>query len=560
MLYAIIVLALIYLVWRFFTNKKIYRHELEMEKLKEKNMQELSRARIKFFTNISHDLKTPLTLIVDPLRKLKERLPEDSPANKYAVHIERNVSRIQRMIGQLLTFREIESNKVTLNPVGGDLVSFLRSIFSLFEIYADRKGIEMDFRSQSDSYPCLFDHEVIEKIFTNIFSNAVKYTVEQGSIVLQIKESGSGIVEVSVSNTGNEIPEDKLSQIFEAFNRTREFQPSFETSTGLGLAIVKELVDEIGGKISVSSGNAQVVFTVSMPLPPAPHSLSAEEDESLSYGFVEKEVDALIEELDVSEQAADQSRKAHTIVVIDDDEQLRSYLQEHLSARFNVYSSADGADGIEKVDKVHPNLVITDLMMGDTDGFEVCRHLRGSLKSSHIPVVVLSGNGDMKVKAMESGANVFIEKPFDMEFLLSQVDGLLRMQEELRNYYSKKFVAEPSKLVISSMDEALLSKAMDAIEKNMDNNEYDVDEFVYDMAVGRTILYQKIKDITGMSIKEFILDIRLKRAAQLLKDSDLTISEISDRTGFANPKYFSVCFKRRYDISPSDFKKQENPA
>ena len=560
MLYAIIVLALIYLVWRFFTNKKIYRHELEMEKLKEKNMQELSRARIKFFTNISHDLKTPLTLIVDPLRKLKERLPEDSPANKYAVHIERNVSRIQRMIGQLLTFREIESNKVTLNPVGGDLVSFLRSIFSLFEIYADRKGIEMDFRSQSDSYPCLFDHEVIEKIFTNIFSNAVKYTVEQGSIVLQIKESGSGIVEVSVSNTGNEIPEDKLSQIFEAFNRTREFQPSFETSTGLGLAIVKELVDEIGGKISVSSGNAQVVFTVSMPLPPAPHSLSAEEDESLSYGFVEKEVDALIEELDVSEQAAGQSRKAHTIVVIDDDEQLRSYLQEHLSARFNVYSSADGADGIEKVDKVHPNLVITDLMMGDTDGFEVCRHLRGSLKSSHIPVVVLSGNGDMKVKAMESGANVFIEKPFDMEFLLSQVDGLLRMQEELRNYYSKKFVAEPSKLVISSMDEALLSKAMDAIEKNMDNNEYDVDEFVYDMAVGRTILYQKIKDITGMSIKEFILDIRLKRAAQLLKDSDLTISEISDRTGFANPKYFSVCFKRRYDISPSDFKKQENPA
>ena len=560
LLYVIVLLAMGYFVWRFFTNKKIYRHELEMEKLKEKNMQELSKARIKFFTNISHDLKTPLTLIVDPLHKLKERLPDDSPANKYAALIERNVSRIQRMIGQLLTFREIESHKVTLNPVGGDLVSFLRSLFSLFEIYADRKGIEMDFKSQSETYPCLFDHEVIEKIFTNLFSNAVKYTVEQGSIVLQIKEPGNGIVEVSVSNTGNEIPEDKLSQIFDAFNRTHEFHPSFETSTGLGLAIVKELVDEIGGKISVSSGNAQVVFTVSMPLSSAALSSSAEDEDSLSYGFVEKEVDALIKELDVSEQASGQSRKAHTIVVIDDDEQLRSYLQEHLSARFNVYTAADGADGIEKVEKVHPNIVITDLMMADTDGFEVCRHLRGSIKSSHIPVIVLSGNADLKVMAMESGANVFIEKPFDMAFLLSQVDGLLRMQEELRNYYSKKFVAEPSKLVISSMDEALLSKAMDAIEKNMDNNEYDVDEFVYDMAIGRTILYQKIKDITGMSIKEFILDIRLKRAAQLLKDSDLTISEISDRTGFANPKYFSVCFKRCYDISPSDFKKQENPA
>ena len=560
LLYALLLSAIVYFIWKYFTNKKIYQRELELEKLKEQNMQELTRARINFFTNISHDLKTPLTLIVDPLRKLKERLPADSPANKYANHIERNVSRIQRMIGQLLTFREIESNKVTLNPVAGDLVSFLRSIFSLFEIYADRKGIEMDFRSQSESYPCLFDHEVIEKVFTNLFSNAVKYTAEQGSIVVQIREAAAGMVEITVSNTGNEISEEKLSRIFEAFNRTHDFQPSFESSTGLGLTIVKELVDELGGEVSVSSGNAQVVFKVSLPLPPAEVSASAEDDASQSYGFVEKEVDALIEELDVSEKASAQARKAHTIVVIDDDDHLRSYLQEHLSGRFNVYTAADGSEGIEKVEKVHPNVVITDLMMGDTDGFAVCRHLRSSLKSSHIPVIVLSGNGDLKVNAMESGANVFIEKPFDMEFLESQIDGLLRMQEELRNFYSKKFVAEPSKVVISSMDEALLSKAMENIEKNMDNNEYDVEEFVYDMAVGRTILYQKIKDITGMSIKEFIMDIRLKRAAQLLKDSDLTISEISDRTGFANPKYFSVCFKRRFDISPSDFKKQENPA
>ena len=560
LLYVLLLSFIVYFIWKYFTNKKIYQRELELEKLKEQNMQELTRARINFFTNISHDLKTPLTLIVDPLRKMKKHLPADSPANKYANHIERNVSRIQRMIGQLLTFREIESNKVTLNPVGGDLVSFLRSIFSLFEIYADRKGIEMDFRSQSESYPCLFDHEVIEKVFTNLFSNAVKYTAEQGSIVVQIRETGPGKVEISVSNTGNEISEEKLSRIFEAFNRSHDFQPSFESSTGLGLTIVKELVDELGGEVSVSSGNAQVVFKVSLPLPPAEISASAGDDASQSYGFVEKEVDALIEELDVSEKAFAQSRKAHTIVVIDDDDHLRSYLQDHLSSRFNVYTAADGTDGIEKVEKVHPNLVITDLIMGDTDGFGVCKHLRSSIKSSHIPVIVLSGNGDLKLNAMESGANVFIEKPFDMEFLESQIDGLLRMQEELRNYYSKKFVAEPSKVVISSMDEALLAKAMDAIEKNMDNNEYDVDEFVYDMAVGRTILYQKIKDITGMSIKEFILDIRLKRAAQLLKDSDLTISEISDRTGFANPKYFSVCFKRRYDISPSDFKKQENPA
>ena len=555
LLYGLFVAAVAYLVWRYFTNKKLYENELAMEKLKEKNLQELQKARINFFTNISHDLKTPLSLIVDPLKHLKGSIPADSEAGKYAAHIERNVARMQRMIGQLLTFREIESNKVTLNPVAGDLVSFLRSIFSLFEIYAGRKNIEVEFNSQFEIYPCLFDHEVIEKIFTNLFSNAVKYTVDEGSVVVQLREAGKDMVEVAISNTGREISQENQRRIFEAFNRGRDFQPGFESSTGLGLAIVKQLVQEIGGEVGVSSGNAQVVFTVTMPLPRT--ASATPDDASQSYGFVMKEMEDLYEELHVS---SNRSRKAHTVVVIDDDDELRNYLEERLSARFNVYTASDGAEGIEKVEKVHPNVVITDLMMEDTDGFEVCRRLRSNIKSSHIPVIVLSGNGDLKVKALESGANVFVEKPFDMDFLFSQVDGLLRMQQEMRDYYSKKYVAEPEKVVISSMDEALLHKAMSFIEKNMDNNEYDVEEFVYDMAVGRTILYQKIKDITGMSIKEFILEMRLKRAAQLLKESDLTIAEISDRTGFANPKYFSVCFRRRYDLSPSDFKKQENPA
>jgi signal transduction histidine kinase/DNA-binding response OmpR family regulator/ligand-binding sensor domain-containing protein len=564
-LYILAVLGLAAFIWRFFTNRKIYRHELEMEQLKEKNMQELTKARINFFTNISHDLKTPLSLIVDPLRKLKEHLPSDTPATKYASLIEKSVGRMQRMIGQLLTFREIESDRLTLDRRPGDLVSFLESIFSLFETYADRKGIEMLFHSQFESYKAAFDHEVVEKIFTNLFSNAVKYTTVPGSISVNIRqalpeEPPSGKegpwISITISNTGSEIPSEKRSRMFEAFNRDKEANPSFESSSGLGLAIVKELVNQVGGAVKVEYGNAQVVFTITLRLPEVQ---VAGNDTSSSYSFVVSEVDSLIEELKVKEGSVKHARKSTTVVVIDDNPELRAYLEAHLSVHYNVYTASDGAEGLEKVDKVHPQVVITDLMMDGTDGFAVCRSLRNSLGSSHIPVIVLSGDANNKVKALESGANVFIEKPFDMDHLLSQVEGLLRMQAEMREYYSKKFVAEPSKLVISSMDEALLSKAMQHIERNMDNTDYDVDEFVYDMAVGRTILYQKIKDITGMSIKEFIMDIRLKRAAQLLKDSSLTVSEISDRTGFANPKYFSVCFKRRFDISPSDFKKQDNP-
>ena len=564
LIYLSLILGIAFLVWRFFTNRKIYQHELELEKEREKNMQELTRARMNFFTNISHDLKTPLALVVDPLNKLKEHLSEDSPANKYANLIEKNVGRIQRMIGQLLTFREIESDRITLDRRPGDIVSFLESIFSLFEPYADRKGIEMLFHSQFESYNAAFDHEVVEKVFTNLFSNAVKYTTVPGSISVNIRqalpediptENTTDWLSMEISNTGSEISSERRAKMFEAFNHDPHSNPGFESSSGLGLAIVKELVSQSGGTVKVESGNARVVFTVSIHLP---RTVQKGDDMSASYNIVLSEVDSLLEELEVREKSGKRPRKSTTVLVIDDDTELRLYLEDHLGDRYNVYTASNGAEGLEKVDRVNPQVVITDLMMEGADGFAVCRTLRNSLSSSHIPIIVLSGDAHNKVKALESGANVFIEKPFDMDFLISQIDGLLRMQAEMRDYYSKKFVAEPSKLVISSMDEALLSRAMEHIERNMDNNEYDVDEFVFDMATGRTILYRKIKDITGMSIKEFILDIRLKRAAQLLKESDLTVAEISDRTGFANPKYFSVCFKRHFDISPTDFKKQEN--
>ncbi|WP_353139628.1 DNA-binding response regulator, partial [Pseudopedobacter sp.] len=201
----------------------------------------------------------------------------------------------------------------------------------------------------------------------------------------------------------------------------------------------------------------------------------------------------------------------------------------------------------------------TDLMMPEADGFDVCRRLRSNIKTSHIPIVMLSAlgkNTENKIKALESGANVFIDKPFDMDYLLKQVANLIKNQNELKQSYSKKYIVEPSKITISSTDEALLKKAMEHIEKNISNIDYNVESFVSDMGIGRTLLYQKINDILGMSIKEFIMDIRMKRAAQLLQESDLTISEISYSIGFNNPKHFSICFKKQFDITPTEFRKK----
>lgn len=568
--YAALLLAVVYFIWRYFTNKKIFEHQLRLERVKEQNMRELTQARINFFTNISHDLKTPLTLVVDPLKQLKGQLPEDSPCSPYVHMIERSVSRIQRTISQLLQFREIESQKITLNRQPGDLIRFIDSIFSLFEFYAGKKGIETDFRSQYESFYTRFDHEVIEKIFTNLFSNAIKYTTENGYVGVRICraapdqvpqaaapiESGTEYIALTVTNTGTEIPEDKQEIIFESFNRLSVRRPEFEGSTGLGLAIVKALVDDLKGSVTLHSGEGKVSFTVVLPF-----RLDAEKSDSAveSYEYTVSEIDNLLTESDVTALGERRDRKACDIVVIEDDPNLRGYLEQRLSKHYNVYTAANGSEGIARAEKVCPQIVITDLMMPLADGFEVCRSLRSNIRTSHIPVIMLSGlgkNTENKIKALECGANVFIDKPFDMDYLLLQVANLIRNQQKLKELYSKKYIAEPSKITISSMDEELLKRAMSYIERNMDNSDYNVDSFVTDMSIGRTLLYRKINDITGMSIKEFIMDVRLKRSAQLLRESDLTISEISVMTGFANPKYFSICFKRHFELTPSEFKRK----
>lgn len=483
--------------------------------------------------------------------------------------IEKNVGRIQRMISQLLQFREIESQKITLNRQPGDLIRFIDSIFSLFEFYANKKGIETGFNSQYESFYTKFDHDVIEKIFTNLFSNAIKYASENGYVGVRIyparqdqrpesapPAAGTEYIAFTVTNTGAEIPDDKKEAIFESFNHLSDRRPQFESSSGLGLAIVKELVGNLNGTITLRSGNSKVAFTVVLPF-----TLNAEKTDSAaeSYEYTVSEIDNLLTESDVMAPNDRHDRKACNIVVIEDDPNLRSYLEQRLSKHYNVYTAANGSEGIAKAERICPQIVITDLMMPEADGFEVCRSLRSNIKTSHIPVIMLSAlgkNTENKIKALECGANVFIDKPFDMDFLLKQVANLIRTQQELKERYSKKYIAEPSKITISSMDEELLKKAMNYIERNMDNSDYNVDSFVSDMSIGRTLLYQKINDITGMSIKEFIMDVRLKRSAQLLRESDLTISEISVLTGFANPKYFSICFKRHFELTPSEFKKK----
>lgn len=540
-IYFLLLSSLVLLIWRFFTNRKIYQQQ-----------QALIRARIEFFTHISHDLKTPLSLIVDPLHQLRKQVIAGSEAETYASLIEQNVGRIRRMISQLLMFRQIESQKMTPDSRPGELVGFLHRLFALFGPYAEKKGFRMSFTAEPEQWYTHFDYEMIEKIFTNLLSNAVKYTPEGNEIILSFLSRESG-VEVLVSNTGVEIDAITQEKIFKDFECVTGSPSDFESSTGLGLAIVRKLVDALDGSIQLESDDGKVTFKVLLPL----RQGKAEEipPDDNTYKFAATELKSLLRDLDhTMETHEKKSRKAHSVVIIDDHDELRKYLEMHLSHRYNVYSSSDGKSGVASVKKVLPQVVITDLKMSNLDGYQVCHQLREEEKTAHIPIIVLSGSTQDKVSALEAGANLFMEKPFDMAYLMSQVEVLIRTEDEYRRHYSKRFLVEPGKEKIEDADAALIAKAMELIEKNMDNNEYDVEDFVSDMGIGRTVLYQKLKAATGMPVKEFILDIRLRRAAQLLKDSNLTVSEISWSTGFSNPKYFSVCFKRRFDKTPTEYR------
>ncbi|SER97423.1 hybrid sensor histidine kinase/response regulator transcription factor [Pedobacter rhizosphaerae] len=570
-IYTLIGLGLLFFIMRYYTNKKVFKERLALEALKEQNMRDLNQARTDFFTNISHDLKTPLTLVLEPLKQLKETVQKNDQATGYMQLIEKNVARIQRTISQLLRFREIESQKVTLNPQVGDFISFVHDVFGLFELYANKKEIETNMTAHEDHLYVAFDYDIIEKILTNLFSNALKYTSNKGYVGVKIYQSTAEeqlrlgaapnqqeceYISVEVLNTSIGFSEEQIASLFTSFNRLSSYRPTFEESSGLGLAIVKELVDAIEGKIWMVNKTNKVSFTMMLPLKKEAGSADMQ---SNVYDYTISEIDDILLEAEEPDHSLKNVRKSSSILLIDDDPNLRNYLERRLSEKYNVYLASDGMEGIIKAEKIYPQLIITDLVMPNTNGFEVCSHLRQNFKTSHIPIVMISGMGDVhqnKIKALEHGATVFIDKPFEVEYLIQQIDTILKNQQEMREMYSKRLVVDPSNVTITSMDEELLIKAMKFIEQNMANPNYSVDDFVSDMNTGRTILYQKINDIVGMSIKEFILNIRLKRSAYLLEHSDLTVAEVAYQTGFNNAKYFSVCFKKQFETSPSEYKKR----
>ncbi len=586
-LYFLIFLGVMYLLWKYFSNKKEFRHKIELEKIEKEKINEITQMRINFFTNISHDLKTPLTLIVDPLKRLEKTMTPNHPGNSYIELIEQNVRRIQRMINQLLEFRKIESKKINPEIQTGDIIEYTSELFKLFIPYAKDKHMFTEIDAFTSHLKVQFDLDLTEKIFSNLFSNAVKYSPEGESIIFKISRATRAekaslgtmienkhdlqILTFEIINTGTTISPKQEETLFESFQQLSTKKTTFQESTGLGLSIAKELIHALDGVIQPIIRPDEVIFRVILPFTSENKDAIVQEKEqekeiakekkteNHDYQYTISELKALQEYSSTLKKEEKRSNEQCKLVVIEDDETLRNYIVQELSKEFAVYQAKNGQEGIDLVKKINPQVVVSDLMMPGLDGFEVCKKLKNNLKTSHIPIIMLSAtaNQNKRLISLQEGADVFIEKPFDMDFLIQQIRNLIDSRENLKKLYSQKYIVEPSQIVVTSVDEIFFKKAVTFVENNIQNPDYDVENFVSDMATSRTLLYRKINDATGMSIKEFILDMRMKRAAQLLKDSHYNVSEIAVMTGFNDSKYFSTCFKKHYAMPPSEFKLAE---
>lgn len=549
-IYAIVITALLLLARRITLDRIHMRYELRHQRRETERAHALDQLKTKFLTNVSHEFRTPLSLIIAPLDKIIKHT-SDEEQQKQLNLVQRNAKRLLSLVNQLLDFRRMEVQEMKLHPAIGDIIGFSKDISLSFMDIAEKKNIRFSFSSDIEHLEIYFDKDKIEKILFNLLSNAFKYTHDNGevSILLSYQAPGAreddGLLSIEVKDTGIGIPTGMQEKVFERFFQTDVPESMVNQGTGIGLAITKEFVKLHKGTISVKSEPEKgTSFTVLLPAkkifesPTRVTAIPAEE----------------LEEETMPEESHKSSKKK-TILVVEDNEDIRFYLKDNLKGQYKVEEASNGRDGWEKTRALYPDLVISDIMMPLMDGVELARKIKTETITAHIPIILLSaiGNEEKQLEGFNAGVNDYITKPFTFEILASRIKSLLAQQDVLQKRFQKQIEVNPKEITVTPVDEKFLEQALEIVEKNMDNPDFSVEDFSRDMFMNRVTLYRKILSITGKTPLEFIRAIRLKRAAQLLQKSGMSISEIAYEVGFNNPKNFTKAFKEEFNMLPSQY-------
>jgi len=540
-LYTLLVLLAAYAIYRYLHT--IYQRRAARRKFEERRKQkeELDQIKFQFFTNISHEFRTPLTLIMTPLSLIIRETKDETLRQKLA-SIYRNAEEILGLINQLLDFRKVEMGGEKLKLSLEEFVSFTRYVHASFKDIAANKSVNFVFDSQCAEIFICFDKEKVRKILNNLYSNALKFTPAEGCIATEIRlaeEEGHEYVVLSVTDTGCGIDESEQQSVFKRFYQSENSKSSSRQGTGIGLHLVTQYVQLHGGKITLDSKKGQgSTFSVYLPT-----DLKLKEEPK-----------TLSETAEAERQPQDGEKKI--ILVVEDNDEFRRFLAEQLSSQFNVLQASDGVEGEETVQKNIPDIIISDLMMPRMTGVELCSRLKNDIRFSHIPVILLTAklSDEAKIESYKAGADSYIAKPFNFEVLQTRIEMLIEQQEKRKRIFRKNIDVQPSEITTTSLDEEFIKKALELIEKNIGNAEYSNDDLSRDLGMSRSSLYPKFQSITGQTPNHFIRSIRLKRAAQLLQGTQSNISEISWMVGISDVKYFNKYFKEDFGQTPSQYR------
>jgi signal transduction histidine kinase/DNA-binding response OmpR family regulator len=557
-IYALLVAAILFAARRLTIQRAHMRFQLAQQKKEAERVHELDLLKLKFFTNVSHEFRTPLSLIMAPVEKMLKHTNEPEQKKQYQL-IYRNARRLLALVNQLLDFRKLEMRELRLYPSLGDIVSFVKEISYSFTDMAGAKHITFHFATAIPSLQISFDPDKLERILFNLLSNAFKFTPEHGSIqVMLAMQPGDGdnqnmqYVAIEVKDSGIGIPPEDQDKIFERFFQHDVPGSILNQGSGIGLAISKEFVRLHQGIISVASEPGKgTCFTVLLPVNvPIPEPAIGGSEELLEEPIEEQ-----------PGQPGKAGRKKPVILIVDDNEDIRFYLKDNLRRNYTVYEAVNGAEGWEKTKQHQPDLVITDVMMPVMDGMELCRSIKNDKHTSHIPVILLTARSaaEPKLEAFQVGANDYVTKPFSFEMLQSRIKNLLAQQEAMRKLFQKQVEVNPSEISITSVDEQFIRQSIETVEINISNPDFSVEDLSRALHMSRVALYRKLLALTGKSPLDFIKTIRLKRAAQLLEKSQFTISEIAYEVGFNNPKYFARTFRKEFGILPSEYAATPKP-
>lgn len=565
--YVLLAVLLIYLLVRTYNNRIKLQESLKYEQKHAEDIERLNQVKLRFFTNISHEFRTPLTVIIGQLEMLLRTHEQNQLLGTSLQKIYRNSLQLQELITELLDFRKQTQGYMTLKVSRRNVVNDVEEYYRMFREYAEQKQINYKFVKTTEHIELWYDVRQMKKVMNNLISNAFKYTPKNGEIVVAVRRKEQEVL-IEVTDTGKGIAAKDIARIFDRFYQTEDMESSSYIGTGIGLSLSKGIVELHHGTIDVySDPGVETTFCVHLKM--GKEHFKKEEICEQPQGEQPAIEDERVGEIPVvllqgeneSETVSELKAGNCKILIVEDSDNLRDMLANLFAPFYTVVTAVDGQEGLEKVQEEMPDIVVSDIMMPRMSGMELCKAIKENIDTCHIPVVLLTAKTaiDSTLEALKTGADDYITKPFNVQLLLSRCNNLVNSRIMMQEKFSKQPQSTHRILANNEMDKEFIDKAMEIVQKHMGDPDFNMDMFAREVGIARTKLFIKLKAISGQTPAEFILTIRLKEATVMLKNNPgLNIMEISDRLGFSSPKYFRKCFKDKYHVTPQEYRKEES--